>query len=323
MSEGNARTLVIGTGALACAFGARLARAGTPVTLAGTWRAGLRTCGGRGIRVHEDGGSWTARVNTTSLGERVDAVDLVLVLVKSRRTESVAPLAARAVSPSGLVVTLQNGLGNREILERHAGAGRVATGIALLGATLLGPGEVRFFPGRVVLGLEPGTRAAVRLVAERFRAAGIDVDLEARVECHVWRKLAANCAINPLTALAGVPNGALLERPEWREELRAAAREVGMVAQAKGIDLGASAEALAEEVAAATAANRSSMLQDLARGAVTEIDALNGAVVAEGRRLGVSTPVNAELWRRVRGVEGRHSGREASRSAERDGGGAA
>jgi 2-dehydropantoate 2-reductase len=87
--------------------------------------------------------------------------------------------------------------------------------------------------------------------------------------------------------------------------MAAAAREVGAVAAARGVDLQADPAELADAVAAATAGNRSSMLQDLDRGAVTEIDAMCGAVVSEGRRLGVPTPVNESLWHAVRAREGR------------------
>jgi 2-dehydropantoate 2-reductase len=301
----SSRILVFGTGALACALGGRLARGGAGVTLTGGWAEGREALSRRGIVVHEPEGPWSARVDVAPLGETTPPVDLALVLVKSPQTRAVAPFVARAVSPTGRVVTLQNGLGNREALEAALGAGRVAAGVALLGATLLGPGEVRVVPGRVVLGVEPEREETVGALSEALRAGGIEVELTSAVPRLVWRKLVANCAINPLTGLAGLPNGALLEDEVQRETLLAAAAEVGAVAAARGLDLGEDPATLAVEVVHATASNRSSMLQDLARGAETEIDALNGAVVAEGRRLGVPTPVNESLWRQVRAREGR------------------
>jgi len=121
----------------------------------------------------------------------------------------------------------------------------------------------------------------------------------------VWSKLAANCAINALTALTGRTNGELLEDEAALGTLREAAREVGAVAAARGTPLGEDAAAIAEDVARATARNHSSMKQDLERGTPTEIDFLNGAVVEAGRRLSVPTPVNERLWRGVREREGR------------------
>jgi 2-dehydropantoate 2-reductase len=280
---------------------ARLARGGAAtVTIGGTWAEGLEVIRRQGITVDDDTGSWSMPVATAPL-DGAGPADFVLVVVKSTRTEAVAVPAARALGPDGMVVTLQNGLGNREILARAAGSERVAVGVATLGATLLGPGRVRAFPGRIAMGACP---PAARL-AEAFRTAGIPAETSADIDRLVWGKLAVNCAINPVTALLGVPNGAVLASPRDRHLLVAAAREVAAVAAARGIPLDSDPARTALDVASRTAGNRSSMLQDLDRGAATEIDALCGAVVAEGRRLGVDTPVNAALWRRVREREGR------------------
>ena len=217
-----ARVLVLGTGAMGSLLAARLARGGAArVSVAGTWAEGLEAIRTDGITVEDETGPWSVRVATTSLSEAGPA-DFVLVLVKSTRTAAVAGTAARALRPRGTIVSLQNGLGNREVLARAAGAGRVTVGVATLGATLLGPGRVRPFPGRIVLAA-PALGSVSRLALAFARTAG----------------------------------------------------------------------------------NRSSMLQDLERGAVTEIDALCGAVITEGRRLGVPTPVNEDLWREVREREGR------------------
>lgn len=299
-----ARVLVVGTGAMGSLFAARLARSGAAlVTLAGSWREALDTVAARGITVEEDGGVWRAHVTTSLLAGTLAPADFSLVLVKSHRTASVAPAAAAALAPGGLVATLQNGLGNREILESAAGPGRVAVGAVTLGATLVGAGHVRAVPGQVVLGADP---PPVERLASLFRLAGIETATSPAIDRILWRKLAVNCAINPLTGLLRVPNGGLLESPEARETLVRAAREVGAVAAACGIDLAADPAELALDVARRTATNRSSMLQDLDRGAPTEIDAMCGAVVREGARLGVPTPVNESLWRSLQQIETAH-----------------
>jgi 2-dehydropantoate 2-reductase len=298
--------VVFGTGALACAIGARLARGDRgPVVLVGSWEEGRRAISERGIVVHDPEGTWWAPAAAAPPEAAPRPVELVLVLAKSHQTAALAPHAARILSPTGLVLTLQNGLGNREALEASVGSERVAAGVALFGATLVGPGAVRVVPGLVILGEEPGREEVLQPVARRLRSAGIGVDTTPHVTRLVWRKLVANCAINPITALADVPNGTLLEEPELHARLLAVAAEVGAVARAGGIDLGADPGALAVQLVRTTASNRSSMLQDLERGALTEIDALNGAVVAEGRRLGVPVPENEALWRQVRESEGR------------------
>jgi 2-dehydropantoate 2-reductase len=299
------RVTVLGTGAMACFFGARLAQAGLArVTLAGTWPAARAALARDGVRVLADDGAWSVPVAVVDRAGPLAPADLVLVLVKSHQTAAVAPHAARARAPSGLVLTLQNGLGQREVLAAVVGAAHVAVGVTAVGATLVAPGIVRpAGMGGTVLGRTADTADRVGLAAELFTAAGLPATVTDAIERLLWRKLAVNAAINALTALAGVPNGALLADPRWAADLDAAAREVGAVAAAAGIDLGADPAELAREVARATATNRSSMLQDLDRGAPTEVDAIQGAVVRTGRRLGVPTPVNEWLWRAVRARE--------------------
>jgi 2-dehydropantoate 2-reductase len=299
------RVLIAGTGAMACLVGARLARAGAAVTLAGTWRAAIDVIAEHGLRVNEPGRSWSAQVTAVPIERLGERFPLALVLVKSHQTAAVADVLARVMDLHGLAVTVQNGLGNRELLEARLGPERVAAGIAVMGATLVAPGEVRYVPGRIVLGATPATAESVGHLTALLAGAGIPTMIADDLASAVWCKLAANCAVNTLTALHGLTNGALLAREDLLPQVTAAAREVGMVAAAKGIFLQRDVVESTLETARATAANRSSMLQDLERGARTEIDALCGAVVREGRRLGVATPVNADLFRRVREREGR------------------
>jgi 2-dehydropantoate 2-reductase len=299
------RVHVLGTGAMACALGGRLARFGRAlVTLVGTWREALDEIALHGVTVEDRAGTWSAKLGASPLFGPLGPADYVLVLVKSHQTDTVARVAARCLLPRGLAVTLQNGLGNRELLE-VAAPGRVAQGVALMGADLLGPGRVRVVPGPIVLGADAGASGPLAPLADLLRASRIQTEVTPEIEQAIWRKLIVNCAINPLSALTGRPNGALLEGPQPLDTLIRAAEEVGVVATAKGIHLGADAAALAVEVAKTTATNRSSMLQDLERGARTEIDALNGAFIAEAQAVGVPTPVNEYLWRRVREREGR------------------
>ena len=307
------RVLVVGTGALACLFGGRLARfGGAEVTLTGTWREAMDAIRAHGVRVEDAAGVWAARFGTASLHAPPPDADLVLVLVKSPRTAAVAGTVARALAPDGHAVTLQNGLGNREILER-AGVLRLGTGVVTLGATLLAPGHVRATPGSITLGIPRPVPDGMRLAAGLLARAGFEVALAEDIDGLLWRKLVVNCAINPLTALLGCPNGRLIADHEQRDTLIRAAREVATVARAKGIELGADPAELALAVAQQTAANHSSMLQDLRRGVPTEIDAMSGAVVREARRLGVPVPVNASLWLRV--LDRERAAQAASRAA--------
>jgi 2-dehydropantoate 2-reductase len=282
---------VFGTGAMACLFGAGLAPVAS-VTLVGTWPEGLRALNAHGITVEGASGQAPGPVRAVALGEAAPPADLALVIVKAWQTAAVAAVLARYLAPDGLAVTLQNGLGNVEQLGPRA-----MLGVTTAGATLLGPGWVR--PGGAGL----THVAAPAWVADLLNAAGFESQAvpAGEVDRLAWGKLAVNCAINPLTALLRVPNGELLGRPDAVTLLNAAAEECAAVAAAQGIalpwaDAGAAARAVAER----TATNRSSMFQDILRGAPTEIEAINGAVVRAGERHGVPTPVNAVLWRLVR-----------------------
>ena len=125
----------------------------------------------------------------------------------------------------------------------------------------------------------------------------------ADIQPFLSRKLVANCAINPLSALLGVPNGQLLEEADTRERLERVAREAAAVARALGIELGQDGARIATEVARRTAGNRSSMLQDLERGVPTEVDVIDGAVVERGRRCGVATPLHARVVELIHAAE--------------------
>ncbi len=308
------RILILGTGAMAKRFGAQLSRSAgeDPLpTLAGTWREAVEAIEAEGIVVEEGPETWTVPARALHRDRLPEAsFDLVLVLVKSHQTASVASTAARALAPGGLILSLQNGIGNREILAEAASPARVSAGVTSAGATGLGPNRVRSGgQGVTVLAApeasgssaisNPEAQPTIGQLAARLERAGLATEISTDIERLLWRKLAVNCAINPLTALEGKPNGALLDDAALRRRMRAAAGEVEAVARAKGIELGLDAAELAEEVARKTAANRSSMLQDLDRGAPTEIEAICGAVIREGRHLGVPTPVNRAMRRAI------------------------
>src|SRR5271169_1280556 len=286
------RVHVVGTGALACFFGARLARV-AEVTLLGTWAEGIAAIASRGIVVETSCGVEAFAAKAVRLGSPLYAADLVLVLVKSWQTDRVAREIPALAARDGHVLTLQNGLGNAEKL-----GGRAILGVTEQGATLIAPGRVR--PS----GDGPTHIAGPESLAAVFRSAGLDaraVD-PALGASLAWGKLAANAGINALSAILKVPNGRLLDRPEALALLEGAATEVAEVARAKGIALPfPDAAAEARRVARATASNLSSMLQDVLRGAPTEIDAINGAVVREGARFGVPTPANETLLRLLAG----------------------
>jgi 2-dehydropantoate 2-reductase len=223
-----------------------------------------------------------------------------LVLVKAWQTERAANQLRDCLADDGLAVTLQNGLGNRETLMQSLGPARVALGVTTAGATLLGPGSVKA-GGEGPISIE--RNQALGPLEAALQTAGFDVRVVNDAQSLVWGKLVINAAINPLTALLKVPNGELLERPSAREVMIELARETARVASAEGVELPFEDPVVAaEDVARRTAANQSSMLQDVLRGAPTEIDSICGAVVKYGEIHHISTPVNWGCWKLVRSL---------------------
>ncbi len=294
------RITILGTGALACLFGARLAGI-AEVVLLGTWQVGIAALNDEGIRIESHEGESRFVVRATDQVRLAGNADFVLVLVKSWQTQRAAQQAVQVLHENGLALTLQNGLGNYEKLSEQLGTTRTALGVTTQGAALLGPGHIRFAGGGDThLGYNEQTVSNVETLASLFNQAGILTNLTDDLEATLWGKLVANTGINPLTALLRVPNGELLNRPDAETLMVAAAEETASVAAAQGVTIPFEAGERVREVARLTAENRSSMLQDVLRGAPTEIDAISGAVVRAGKRLGVATPVNDVLWKLVR-----------------------
>ncbi len=286
--------LIVGTGAMACLFAARLAAGGVPVVMLGTWQAGLQALGQQGVRLIEvDGQERAYPVRVVSSPADCQGARLALVLVKSWQTETVAQQLAQCLAPEGLVLTLQNGLGNYNVLVDALSSRRVAQGAMTVGATLIAPGVARAAgTGVITLGMHAQLQELTNLLGR----AGLVVETVTDIHSVQWGKLVINAAVNPLTAILGIPNGELLQRPAARRLLQTTARETAAVAVARGVHLPYPDPVTAcEAVVNQTAANISSMLQDVRRGAPTEVDFINGAVVKAGEKTGVATPVNRTL----------------------------
>jgi 2-dehydropantoate 2-reductase len=295
--------LIVGTGALATLFAARLTQAGHTITMLGSWKAGLDALQSDGARlVDADGTEHPFEVQATDDPARCRGIRSALVLVKSWQTERAAAQLKECLAdaPHGLAVTLQNGLGNRETLVQSLSTARVVLGTTTTGATLLGPGRVKV-GGEGIISIE--RHPALAPIEEALKSARFDVSIVEDAQSLVWGKLVINAAINPLTALLRVPNGELLKRSSARQMMKVLATEAAQAAQAEGIVLPFSDPvAAAEEVARRTAANHSSMLQDVLRGAPTEIDAICGAVVKIAQKNNIDAPANQACWQLVKAI---------------------
>jgi 2-dehydropantoate 2-reductase len=306
--------LVAGTGPVGSMFGCLLRKAGHDVTLLGReWHLDAVRSGGLAM----DGLWGTHHADGFHLVSRPDDLngpyDLVLIAVKSYDTVAMVDATAPFLSPGGLAVSLQNGLGNIEAMARRFGPTRSLGASILVGARIPKPGNVTVTvqAAPIVIGpLEAASSAMAqcRALCELLGEAGITTETTDRVESHLWAKVFYNAPLNPLGALLGVRYGVLAEVPELKSIMDRIIEEAFEVAQRKRVDpLWRSAAAYKKEfygkLLPATYDHESSMLQDLERGRRTEIGALNGRIWRYGREVGLPAPFNEAMTRLMWGRE--------------------
>jgi 2-dehydropantoate 2-reductase len=290
------KILVMGAGAVGCYYGGRLAQAGHDVTfvargenLQALQRAGLTV-----TSVHGD--FHLLQVHAVARVEEGEACDLVLVCVKSHDTAQAAEAVRPAIGPETLVLSLQNGVENEEILAETLKTANVLGGMVYIGAELVSPGTVvHTFSGRLVFGERNGERTTrAEHLEQIFLGAGLQAELSSDITATLWDKLMWNATFNAVATLTRSTVGEVLANPQTRQLLRDTMREVIAVAQAQGVRISAARadEHLESSQSPAMAAFATSMAQDFARGKHLEYDALNGAVVRAGQRYHVPTPLN-------------------------------
>ncbi len=283
----------MGAGALGCLFGALIQLAGFDVIFVarGKQLDALR----KGLRVS---GLIDEKLKIYAVSKPENA-DVTFVTVKAYDTESAAKVLS-TVDP-GVVCSLQNGVGNEEILQKYCK--RVVGGVTSYAANLKEFGHVVYAgKGYTYIGDMSGEiNSDVIKVAEILRDAKIRVEVVKDIKFRIWVKAAVNAVINPITALCRVKNGTILKNKDLWELAECVAKECAEVMQMMGYKFDVISEV--RKVVEMTAENRSSMLQDVERGKRTEIDFINWAFVEKGKEFGVECKVNEVLTRLVRGIE--------------------
>jgi 2-dehydropantoate 2-reductase len=299
---------IIGAGAMGCLYGAKLSESPeNEVILIDIWKDHIEEINKNGLIMEEDGKT----LHYDKLKGTLDAADagicdLAIIFVKSTSTK-VGVMSNMAVfGTKTIALTLQNGLGNIDIISDEIGRQNVIGGTTAHGATILGPGRIfHAGSGKTIIGeLDGKSTNRIMNIADVFVKAGLDTEISNNVMGLIWDKLLVNVGINALTGITGLYNGELLEYPEIETLLEAAVREADLVAAAKGIKLSyLDPVGHTKEVCKATAANKSSMLQDILNKKQTEIDMINGMIVQEGASLGINTPINMVLTNLIRFIQ--------------------
>lgn len=298
---------VVGAGALGCLLAASIKnKTKEDIWLLDEFADRAKRIDRDGIKVEGVSGAFTVKVPTTVKLADIGACDLIILAVKSYSTEDACKGVKELIGEKTSVLTLQNGIGNVQILNDHFGADRVIAGVTNHGATLLGVGHVRHAgKGETAIGKADGrVLGPIRDIALVLTKAGFETKVSRDIDSVVWSKLIINVGINALTAITGLANGGLIEHDESRQVLRSAVQEAVKVVKRKRIKLLYDDPIQkVESVCRATGENISSMLQDVIHNGRTEIDFINGAIIRQAKALNIPTPVNEVLTNVVKTIE--------------------
>lgn len=284
------KVAVMGAGAVGCWFGGLLAEAGQEVTLIGR-PALVDAVRAGGLRLQSAAADRTVALQATSDPAAVAGADLVWCCVKSIDTETAGAQMAPHLTAGAQVWSLQNGVDNAPRLAAVIGR-PVSPAVVYVATEMAGPAHVRHH-GRGELVVSPDDAPPDRVAA--FARAGIALQANDNVVGALWAKLLVNCAYNALCAISGQPYGPLSKGAQVPQVMREVLAECQAVAAASGVTIPGDSHEAVRRIAESMPAQMSSTAQDLARGRRTEIDHLNGHIVALGDRLGVPVPANRVL----------------------------
>lgn len=297
--------VVIGAGAMGCLFAARIAQSGARVMLVDVDRARLDVIARDGIHLDDDRGRHVVRLETGVAADVRAPVDLVLLFTKGMHSRAAIRSIAHLADCDTAILTLQNGLGNPEIIAETFPADRVLKGLAALPADLHGANSVSSHgSGHLELGPmtpagAPFAQAAVALLAQ----AGFDARFNPQVDVAIWEKVAFNAALNALAAVTGQPNAGMDNEP-GRRIIAAMVDEVTATAHACGVAVDAARIHGAIDFALVHHhAHKASMLQDMIAGRATEVDSIQGAVCDRASAVGIATPVTQTMADLIRMME--------------------
>lgn len=303
--------VIIGSGAMGSIFGALLSSTAN-VKLIDSWENHVKAISENGLRIEHPDGDKQYFVEIFSDHTKIEGLsDIAIIFTKSSQTEAAARIADSLLKEKGLALSLQNGVGNIDIIEGIVGKGRAVAGVTSHGGTLTGPGQVRHAgkgPTHIARINEASDR--IEAIARVFNASGIETTLEENLDSLIWGKLIVNVGINAMAAIMRTPNGVLGKTPACIAIMEKAVWEAVDVARKLNIQLPYEHPLEhVRKICELTASNRASMLQDILRGAQTEIDVINGAIVQKGEKMNIPTPYNRFLTEIIKALEATSSER--------------
>lgn len=297
--------VVIGAGNMGCVYGGNLARIGQSVAMIDVWKQHVDRINEQGLRMEGLTGDFTVHPVAATDPTQVPRADVALVCVNAYSTEQAAAAARVVLKPDGCCLTLQNGVGNVEILLEALGKDRVLAGLSFQSGDLVEPGFVRHTNnGPTYLGeLDRSRTDRLAELESLFAEAGMNPVVVDDITATLWSKFVHNCGINAVCAITDLRPSQIAAVPELDAFQTALIEEAVALVRAKGVTLPDADPVAVIKEYCAHKSHRPSMLQHLDRGQRTEIDALNGYVARESARLGLPAPCSDALTRLMKGRE--------------------
>ncbi|MBJ7556809.1 ketopantoate reductase family protein [Marinomonas spartinae] len=295
--------VVVGAGAMGCYFGGMLMKAGHQVTFVDVNSEQIATINQRGVILETDDGLYEMPAKAALAKDVNRSADLVVLFTKTMHTMSAMESIRHILTDNTVVLSLQNGLGNAERVGQFVNPDRIVVGTTLVPADLKGAGHVASHGPSSSHIMDSTLNNPVWLtdLSEMFNEASLTTSIDPEIMTVIWSKVAFNAALNAICSITGSSPGGLTPAPAFKALARNVVHETVVTGQANGVSLDESYIWNNVEMAMREHPNhKPSMLQDIEAARATEIDAINGAIVAAAEKVGLDAPVNRTLAQLVK-----------------------
>ncbi|WP_312810396.1 2-dehydropantoate 2-reductase [Sedimentibacter sp.] len=296
------KTLILGAGAMGCLYGGLLKERGNDVILVDVSKPQVDEINRNGLVLETAEGKRNIKIKAKFAQEVTEQPDLIILFTKTIHSKSALSSLKAMIGPETMVLSLQNGLGNDEVIKEFVRTDKIIIGTTNFPSDLLKPGNVRSLGKGTtkIMSCNGEVTEKLKQVEMMLSDAGFNCIITEDVFVSIWEKVAFNAACNALTAASRLKLGDVGKTDEGKELARSIAKEVVSVANAKKIRANAeNVIKLIELDFVEHAEHMPSMMQDVLGNRTTEIDFINGAVVKEAEKLGISVPVTNVLYKIV------------------------
>lgn len=297
---------VIGAGAMGCLFGGLLYENGNDVVLIDISQKHIEAINEKGLLLTTEKGSRYINIPARYAYEVTDAPDLMIIFTKTIYSANALDSVKHLIGENTYIMTLQNGLGNVELIEKYVPKERAIVGMTNFPSDVVGLGEINSMGSGVVVAMSADGKENLLLnkVEKAFNSAGLNCEISSKTINYIWEKVAFNAAVNTLTTVTRLRIGNMSSTEQGRFMAFEIAKEIISVANKKGID--ASLQEVNKNLEMAFDKHKEhmpSMMQDMLAKRITEVDFINGSVIKEAEKLGIDVPITRAMYLLVKIIE--------------------